>query len=320
MYVAFIRTLVFALALFPALVTAQLAGGLMFPGPGTPAATSSYQGPGDIVSGATAWGSCARVYNAAAASTSTSLCDLVDSSAPTVVICTLRGTTSGFVDLAGAYCTGSVTPATKCAAATGGTCNISKVYDQTGNGNHWTNATASTQPKLSFSAINSLPALVGTSAANTALNNVNTLTIAQPITFTAIAKRTANFTTLQWFQGSSATSVGLAATTSANTWEATAGSALTKAATDSAFHFGLGVINGNGTSSIIAIDNAETAGAAGTTGLSANTMRILRGNGGGSCDCTLAEVGIWPSLVSSGNRTSMYNNATSAASGYNGAF
>lgn len=39
MYGAFIRTLVFALALFPSLANAQLAGGLIFPGPGTPASS-----------------------------------------------------------------------------------------------------------------------------------------------------------------------------------------------------------------------------------------------------------------------------------------
>ena len=61
--------------------------------------TVAYQGPGDVVSGATAWGSCARVYNASKASTSTSLCDLVAVTGGAVV-CTLRGTASGFVDLA----------------------------------------------------------------------------------------------------------------------------------------------------------------------------------------------------------------------------
>src|SRR5258708_4464076 len=104
-------SLAFALAFFPSLASAQ--------SPQVRAAVlsiqqvSTFQGPGNIVSGAIAWQSCARVYNASLASTATSLCDLVDSAAPTVVICTLRGTTSGFVDLAGTYCTGSVTPAAK---------------------------------------------------------------------------------------------------------------------------------------------------------------------------------------------------------------
>src|SRR5450631_3562536 len=76
---------------------------------------SSYIGPGNIAfngssANVKAFWSCSRVVDVAHASTSTSLCDLVDNAAPTVVICTLRGTTSGFVDLT-AYCPGSVTPA-----------------------------------------------------------------------------------------------------------------------------------------------------------------------------------------------------------------
>jgi hypothetical protein len=62
---------------------------------------ASYQGPGDIASGATAWGSCVRAYNAAYANGTNSLCDLVDSAAPTTAICTLRVKTNGLVDLTG---------------------------------------------------------------------------------------------------------------------------------------------------------------------------------------------------------------------------
>jgi hypothetical protein len=51
----------------------------------------SYQGPGDIVSGALIWGSCSRVYSLALASTSASLCDLVDTSVGSTAVCTLRG-------------------------------------------------------------------------------------------------------------------------------------------------------------------------------------------------------------------------------------
>ena len=93
----------------------------------------TYQGPGDVVSGAVTFYSCARVLNASLASTSTNLCDLVSSSAPTVVLCTLRAAATGFADLS-AYCPGALTPAATCAAATGGTCNISKAYNQVAPG------------------------------------------------------------------------------------------------------------------------------------------------------------------------------------------
>src|SRR3981081_854042 len=86
-------------------------------------AAPSYQGPGDVVSGALIWGSCARAYSSAQASTAISFCDLVASGFPTVTLFTLRGSSAGIVDLS-AYFPGSVTPAAKCATATGAVCNI----------------------------------------------------------------------------------------------------------------------------------------------------------------------------------------------------
>src|SRR5690348_15562028 len=108
---------------------------------GSIAVASSYQGPGDVVSGWLAWGSCARVFTTAQASTSTNMCDLVATTGGAAV-CTLRGSSTGFVDLAASYCAGT-TPAAACAAASGGACRVSKVYNQvTGNATgDWTQAT-----------------------------------------------------------------------------------------------------------------------------------------------------------------------------------
>src|ERR1700733_14347786 len=127
-----------------------------------PPSGSSYQGPGDVVSGATAWGSCARAYSSSVAS-GTNMCDLVDSAAPTTVICTLQTGSNGKVNLTGTYCTGGVTPATKCAAATGGLCNISKIYDQAGSTGGFIQATVGNQAQLTFSALNALPGIKCTS-------------------------------------------------------------------------------------------------------------------------------------------------------------
>lgn len=115
-----------------------------FPGPGAAPPAATYQGPGDVVSGATAWGSCARVYNASLASTSTSLCDLVASTGGAAV-CTLRGSSSGKVDLAASYCAGT-TPSAACAAASGGSCKVSKVYDQIGATGGFVQATLANMP------------------------------------------------------------------------------------------------------------------------------------------------------------------------------
>jgi hypothetical protein len=127
----------------------------------------------------------------------TLLADLVDSAAPTVVICTLRGSAAGTVDLTGTYCTGGLTPAAKCAAATGTKCNISKVYDQVGT-NHWVQTTGTKQPTLTFNAIGGLPAMTFVSTSAQILTTGSAITSQpQPFTFEAVASRTANFATNQ---------------------------------------------------------------------------------------------------------------------------
>jgi hypothetical protein len=279
------KRLVLALAFCLALAGGAQAQGGMGPGPGMVHSTgSSYSGPGDVVSGALAWGSCARVYNVSLASTSTSLCDLVDTSVGGTAICTLRGSSTGFVDLAGSYCTGSTTPAAACAAAAGGACRVSKVYDQIGGTSGWINATNGQRPVLTFSAQNGLPGLTGTAAANTSLTTSSTFTQAQPWTLVAAAKRTANFTTSQSLMGSSgALNDCMSYTTSANTAGFTSdGSAAT---------ITLGVF-------------------------SANTSRIMRCAGGLSLDGVWLEGGLWPSGFDGTQRTNMNSNIH-GASGYN---
>lgn len=184
------RALAVLLSLWLAIAPAA-AGQMSLLGAGKATAAAAYSGPGDVVSGAVLFYSCARAVNATYANGTNSLCDLVDSAAPSTVICTLRVATTGFVDLAGAYCTGSVTPATKCAAATGGVCNVSKMYNQIAPGtNDATNTTAATQPKLTFSALGGLPGITCTNAASSAITTTGTITQSTPYTLGAVSVRT----------------------------------------------------------------------------------------------------------------------------------
>jgi hypothetical protein len=283
---------------------------------------ATYQGPGDIVSGALIWGSCARVYNVSLASTSTSLCDLVDTSTGATAVCTLRGSSTGFVDLANAYCTGSLTPAAACAAASGGACRVSKVYDQIGGTSGWTNATNSQRPALTFSAINGLPGMTGTAAANTNLTTSSTFTQSVPYSWAVVAERTANVTTKQAVIGSSgALNVSMGFAASANTVyvDGSGSSAVNNGSSiaDSAFHALQGVVNG--ASSVIAADGNETTGNAGNTAFSANTSRIMRFAGGSSMDGVWMEGGMWPGAFTSGGGGQIGNLNSNAhgANGYN---
>lgn len=272
---------------------------------------ATFQGPGDIVSGATIWGSCARVYQASLASTATSLCDLVDSAAPSVVICTLRGSATGFVDLAGTYCTGSVAPSAKCAAATGAVCNISKIYNQTGGVTGWSSTTAANQPQLLFSALNGLPGIQSASPRNFPSAAI---TQAAPISFSFVYERTGSFTTIGNVLSIGGGSILVGAAVAVNTAQLNALTATGVA--DSVFHASQNIENG--ASSVIYIDGITTSGNAGSTGLSANTLNLETSNGAGAgLVGVVMEVGMWPVAFTPTQYGNLNTNQHGSANGYN---
>lgn len=275
---------------------------------------SAFQGAGDIVAGATSWGSCARVYTAAQASTATSLCDLKDKTTGTVAICTLRGSSTGFVDLAGTYCTGSTTPAAACAAAAGGSCIVSKVYDQTVNGNHFTQATVGLMPGLLFSALGGLPGMTGLTANSTQLPTGN-ITVAQPLTMSVVALKTGSTAAGGILANpNAATRIGFV--TGPNQMEFNGGTGVTVAATDGSFHAMTGVFNG--ASGAYNIDGTDvTSQNFGAGGFAAAPIRFFRNNGGATMSGTIMEGGVWPSAFTTQNRTDMNTNQHSLANGYN---
>jgi hypothetical protein len=290
-----------------------VAGFLLLVGPST-----SYVGPGDIVSGSIGWYSCARVYNAAAATISTSMCDLVDSAAPTVVVCTLRGSSTGYVDLT-AYCPGSTTPAALCATKTGGKCNVSQMYDQSGSSHPMVEATASVQPVLVFSSLNGLPGITGVTANNTILGTSATITQTQPFSTSGVFKRTSvsgNFDAVMGLSLVGAILFGGGTTTGkASIDDDTIYSPASPAMPENAFTAMQAFYSG--TSSLLTIDGTDSAtGYAGTYGIS-GTVRIFRGNACCTMTGTIMETGIWNASFSSGNRTAMNANQHSATVGYN---
>lgn len=277
-------------------------------------AAATFQGAGDVVSGAIAWGSCARAYNAAYANGTNPLCDLVDATTGTVAICTLRAATTGFVDLTGNYCTGTTTPALACAAAAGGSCKISKAYDQTGTGNHFTQATAANMPALTFSALNSLPGM--TFAAGSGTLATANVTQAQPLTLSAVGSRTGANTTetaLLATNGSGTPKFG--PTSIINTWNLSCPTTLNATASDGSFHAAQGVCNG--VSSALIVDGSATTGDAGATGYSAQNIRIARFGAAATLTGVIMEVGIWPSAFNATQYGNVNTNQHSAANGYN---
>lgn len=288
-------------------------------GGGSAAAASVYQGPGDVVSATPFfWGSCARVFKASLATTSTSLCDLSDPSAPTVVICTLRATSSGFVDLS-AYCPGSVTPAAKCNAVGGNICLVAKIYDQVGTNPLNVGAGGGIAlPTLLFSALNGLPGITSAVAAGNSLASTSTVTIAQPFSMAAVYSRTGDFTTLGTINSAASNNLvfGGAATASTATLHDPSGAAITSAATDSAFHSLLGVVQTAGNSNRLIVDsNAAATGTAGSGGIS-TAIRLFRGNFCCNITATTMEAGFWSTAFSGGDETALTSNIH-GTNGYN---
>lgn len=276
----------------------------------------AYQGPGDVVSGAALWGSCARAYNAAYANGTNLLCDLVDSAAPTTVICTLRVLTTGFVDLAGTYCTGSVTPLAKCAAATGAVCNISKVYDQTGNARDWTQATAANQPTLTFSALGGLPGM--TFNAGSGQVNAAALTLTGPYSISGVFKRVGALE--GGLLAVQTTLIGTIMQPSANTIGVYDGSApVTQTATDGSYHAAAGILDNITPVATAIVDGSPGSnGNAGSAAISSGVLRIGRSSGGVTLIGTVMEAGLWNVLAFNATQYGNLNtNQHSLVNGYN---
>src|ERR1700679_233751 len=217
-------------------------------------APAGFQGPGDIASGAIAFYSAGRAYNAAYAAAQSPLADIVDTTTG-LATCTFNVGTNGFANLTAVVCpTGApvVNVVTFCTVTHVG-CSVTKAYDQSGNGNHAIQATLANMPGLTFSAQNGLPCLAGTGNAATRLVTSGTISQSAPYTFTAVGERTGSFTTEQ-ILSSNGSLIGLAFSNAANLWRAQFNTGVTLTANDSVFHAAIAVVSA--TAPLFAIDSS----------------------------------------------------------------
>lgn len=307
MYRLNITVLTLWLALAPAF--AQMNS--FFPGPGTPASSGGgYTGPGDVVSGASAWWGL-RCYNAAYAG---NVADLTDSSTGTTtgtrLVCN-AGVVSALVSgSACTFVTGNACSslATTCATA----CNVEELYDQTGNANHLIQAGNSARPTYTQNCLNTtLPCTTWTTASNLATAGAVTA-IPVPFTISQVYNRTtAQFT--DYLTDGNNTGIIAGATASAIQLYNSGGSAGVTAA-DAVWNAIQGLQNG--ASSTIKVNNVAPAAA--VPGASTSF-----GTGGASFGANtyagkMTEVGIWPIGFSTTQQTNMCHNqftywATSAS-------
>jgi hypothetical protein len=215
-------------------------------------ATSSYSGPGDVVSGATAFYGLRGYNNAYATGTNNAI----------TIRRTSDSTTSNIVILAN----GNLDVATATTFCTSTTCFVTTIYDQVGTHN-LTQATNSAQPQLTFNCLNtSLPCLTFTGSSSQQLTGAFT-TSAQPNTFSYVGERTGTFTANNSIVGSNnGTQAGFG--TTANLAFGFSGTVVTATAADSALHAVQAVMSG--VSGSLNVDGTLTGSLnAGTNGINA---------------------------------------------------
>jgi hypothetical protein len=311
------RSFAILLAMFLVWTPMKAIAGCSMPlcGVASPSAAVTFQGIGDVSGAALAYYSCARVYSQAKASTSTNLCDLVAVTGGAAV-CTLRGSSSGYTDLT-AYCPGSLTPSAACAAASGGSCLVSKAYNQVNPGtlDANTDGTLADDPAMNFSGLNSLP-MIQCRTANASNLLSSTTTQATPLSFSFVGEKvtTVNSGGLIGSNGNPPGIIGggtnLVGITSNGT------NTVTQTASDNSYHAVQALIASNTTNSFISVDgSASGTGNAGTTGYSTSAIAICRGNGLRS-NANIMEAMVWASDQSA-NFTAINSNQHSASNGYN---
>jgi hypothetical protein len=270
----------------------------------------TYQGPGDVVSGAVAWASCARAYTAAYATAHNAMMDLVDQAGAHPI--TINCLSSGFVDLT------SINNWVTANSVT--TIKVTKLYDQSGTGNHFTQATLANMPTLVLNIINGLPVLQFTSGGSMQINTA-AISVTSPISFSTVAKRTTFNTALDGIFATQTTAFGLSFNNiSGQIVMANPSTSSIASSTEGAWHSLQGMTTEDGsTHPTVVIDGvASSGGTASSTAFSALVLRFGRSPGGITMAGQITEGGVWGSLSFSPTQyANLTSNQRSATNGYN---
>jgi hypothetical protein len=261
---------------------------------GFPAPPVSYTGPGDIKSAGAVFWVGLRAYSAAYAAAHGNVVRLCNSSGASCT--TVTANTNGTITLPGATACG------------GSACtNITTLYDQTGNGNDLTQATAGNMPTLVTTQLGGLPTAFFVAANSQYLQNGATATLSPPLSFSLVYDRTADSSWFGYF-GVSIQSNG------ANVFRVFDGSNVIDAtASDSAWHAVQAIDTGSGAgASQVYVDNGTiTTGTFSGSGTASGHAFFLGTPNGGSgfYDGYMAEFGFWNSnFISPDVRGTMCHN------------
>lgn len=255
---------------------------------------SSYTGPGDSVSSALYYYSCASAYTAAWASAGNLACNIRRASDNEA--CDFPFVTNGGLGLS-KNCVDVGLSVTSFLTSTTGF--VTKAYDQAGSAVDVSQGIAGNQPALTLNDINGFATITG-NGSTTGLFGTAGGSTAQPFSDYAVAKRTGAFTSAGDILSTCAANNSCAAielltyNTSTNTIDGYAGTVFTATVSDSAFHTLQWIANG--ASSTIVVDGTTTSG-------NSNTRSALPYVGIGSTSQggnqqfltgSVAGVGKWP--------------------------
>lgn len=280
---------------------AASAGTLTLMGAGKPGAGGGgggYTGPGDLVASALSWYGL-RAYNATWADGAHVAAEVVRASDSHV--CDVLLTTSGDLGNTANCGTGGENGQSLATWGAATTIKVSKLYDQAGSYNV-VQAVDATRPVLTLNCLNtSKPCM--TFAGAQYLVAANPL-INQPVSISAVAKRTGAFTSQSDIL---AGNNGVYFLPSANQLGAYFGAQSNVTAADSAWHAAQWSVNGS--SSAMNVDGTLTSSLAfGSLQLS-NAYQIGAQNGATSpLTGNITEVGVWTSALNSSQMTSLCHN------------
>jgi hypothetical protein len=289
-------------------VSAQV-GGLMFPGPGPlHVSGGSYTGPGDVVSGASAY------YGLRAYSSATRgglVANLCNSTGGVDVTC---------ADASSDAVTGNlVIPGSLVSFCPGANCTVAKLYEQTGAACTGgiavcdsANTAVASRPILTASCTGSRPCMTLVRASSQQLTAgagvVYTTSISQPFTVSTVAIRTASTTSINGictFQGpSGARQMAFDTTTRIYIFPGSS-NVNSGTVTNSAYHAVQGVFT---TNSLVYIDGTGGTPASGGTSTTTAPPFIGSDSFGDNLDGQVTECGLWPIAFSSGQASSMRSN------------
>lgn len=267
-------------------------------------AGASYTGPGDIVSGATAFYSL-RAYSAAYAASGGLAVNLRNAS--TNETCDFPVVSTGGLGVANncSVSSNGLSLSTFCTLG----CASPEWYDQTANAENALQSTAAKQPTLTLSCNNSLSCLVNVSGGGFVTGTITALS--QPVTYSAVFERTSatpGYGVIVADDGGSGTNLDLEGnSTTANSMLFFAGSTVVFSETDNAWHSVQTTIQT--TTSAYNVDGTDSTGHSagsnsGATARGVFTNNQLTNNFTGK----ISEVGVWHVAFTSTQRGNMCHN------------